>query len=110
MYCGSMFLGYDSQAHILNHFVGIIKDLKFEYLYQIWMDGPNCNKIFPEFLVKFTNENLHSLVDIGSCSLLIVQWAIQTGAEKSKQALKKLLTVGCMILHNFPTRKQLNLI
>ena len=37
------------------------------------MDGPNCNKIFPEFLVKFTNENLHSLVDIGSCSLLIVQ-------------------------------------
>ena len=38
------------------------------------MDGPNCNmKIFPEFLVKFMNENLHSLVDIGSCSLLIVQ-------------------------------------
>ena len=80
-----MFLGHGRHTNILNHFVGMTKDLKSKYLYQVSMNGPNFNpKFFQKFSAKSMNENYHSLVDIGSCSFHNVERVFRTGAEKSK--------------------------
>ena len=56
------------------------------------MDGPNVNlKYFKEFAADFKEDNFHSLVDIGSCSLHIVHGAFKTGAEKLEWSLTKFL-------------------
>ena len=61
---------------------------------------------FQEFSAKFKNENYHSCVDIGSCSLCIAHGTFRTSAEKSECALKKLLKGAYMILHNTPARME----
>lgn len=48
-----------------------------------------------------------SWVDIGSCSLHIKHGTFGTNAEKSEQALKKLLKVAFVILHNTPGRREI---
>ena len=52
-YYGSPFLGHASYTDILNHFVGMAKDLKSECLYQVSLDGPTVNmKVCKEFSEK----------------------------------------------------------
>ena len=48
------------------------------------MDGPTVNLKFYSEIVQDRQENMvHSLVDIGSCSLHIVHGSFKTGAEKT---------------------------
>ena len=48
------------------------------------MDGPSVNLKFYNELVQDRQENMvHSLIDIGSCSLNIVHGSFKTGAEKT---------------------------
>ena len=49
---------------------------------------------------------VHSLIDIGSCSLHIVYGSFQTGAEKTGWNLKTLLEGSFQILHDTPARRE----
>ena len=83
-YCGPSFLGHGTHQNLLSHFNDFTKDLDHSHLYRISMDGPNVNvKFNQEFSAHFKESNFHSLIDIGSCSLLIIHRSITTGAEKS---------------------------
>ena len=106
-YYGSSFLGHRRHNDILNHFTRLTRSLKSVALYQISMDGLNVNlKFFKEFSADFKEDNSHFLVDIGSCSLHIVQDAFKTGAEKSEWGLKKFLKAAYTILHDSPARRE----
>ena len=106
-YCGSSFLGHGRHNDILNHFTSLIRSLKSEALYQVSMDEPNVNlKFFKEFAADFKEDNFHSLVDIGSCSLHIDHGALKTGAEKSEWGLKKFLKAAYTILHDSPAHRE----
>ena len=69
------------------------------------MDDPTV-KYFKEFSAKLKNENYHSFVHIGSCSLYIAHGTIQIDAEKSEWALKKLLKGASIIFLNTPATKE----
>jgi len=76
-------------------------------LFQISMDGPNVNlKFFREFSSQFKENNNHSLVDIGSCCLHVINGSFARGAEKSEWSLKKLLKGAYHLLHNTPARRE----
>ena len=106
-YYGSSFLGHGGHNDNLNHFMSLNRSLKSEALYQVSMDGRNVNlKFFKEFAADFKEDNFPSLVDIGSCSLHIVQGAFKTGAEKSEWGLKKFLKAAYTILHDSPARRE----
>ena len=48
------------------------------------MDGPSINLKFYNEIVQYRQENMvHSLIDIGSCSLHIVHSSFKTGAKKT---------------------------
>ena len=63
-------------------------------------------KYFKEFSAKLKNENYHSLVHTGSCSLYIEHGTIQIDAEKSEWALRKLLKRANIIFFNTPATKE----
>ena len=71
------------------------------------MDGPNVNKKFYEdFSRKFGDENYHRLIDIGNCSLHIVDGAFSAGTERSEWELKKFLkgALLCLQFSSSPRR------
>ena len=71
------------------------------------MDGPNVNlKFIKEFAANFKEDNLHSLVDIGSSCLHVVHDAFKTGAEKLEWDMKKFLKAAYTILHDSPARRE----
>ena len=49
---------------------------------------------------------VHSLIDIGSCSLHVVHSSFKTGAEKAGWNLKALLKDSLQILHDTPARRE----
>ena len=69
--------------------------------------GGHTDIFFKEFSEKLKNENYHTSIDIGSCSLHIKHGTFRTNTEKSEQALKKLLEVAFVILHNTPRRREI---
>ena len=57
---------------------------------------------FQKISANFNDENYHSFVDIGSCTLHIVRIAFRIGAAKPEWTLKKVLNGAYMILYNTP--------
>ena len=106
-YYRSSFLGHATHVDLLNHFNKIAGELQFSKLYQISMDGPNVNlKFYKEFLTSKQNETVHSLIDIGSCSLHVVHGSLKTGEEASDWKLKKIMKSAYYILHDSPARRE----
>ena len=71
------------------------------------MDGPSVNLKFYKEIVPDRQENMvHSLVDIGSCSLHIVHGSFKNGAEKTGWYLKALLKSSFQILRDTPARRE----
>ena len=102
-YYGSSFLGHGRNNAIWNHFTSLTTSLKSKDLYQVSMDGPKVNlNFFKTFAADFKEDNFHSLIDIGSCSLHIVHGAFKTSAEKCEWDLKKFLKAAYTILHDSP--------
>ena len=59
-------------------------------MYQISMDGTSVNWKFCEAVTKDKAENeLHQLVNIGSCGLYIIHRAFKSGAEAANWNIKK---------------------
>ena len=63
-------------------------------------------KFYQEFSTRFKENNYHSLLDIGSCSLHIVHRSFTAGAEKSGWKLKNLLKGAYYVHHNTPARRE----
>ena len=106
-YFGSSFLGHTTSKDLLTHFNDVVKDLEPSKLYQISMDGPNVNlKFFDDFSRSFAENNLHSLVNIGVCSLHVVHGSLKSGEEITQWGLKKILSSAYRILHDSPARRE----
>ena len=75
---------------------------------QLPMDGPNINwKIFD--LLKSYREDAEwsSLLNLGSCSLLIVHGAFQTGNKATDGEIDKVLKAMWKIFNDSPARREL---
>ena len=71
------------------------------------MNGPSVNSKFYNEIVQDRQKNMvHSLIDVGSCSLHIVHGSFKTGAEKTGWNLKALLKGSFQILHDTPGRRE----
>lgn len=106
-YWNSTFFGHGRHQDLLQHFSEVTKELNPGHLYQISMDGPNVNlKFFKEFAKARKDDMLHTLIDIGSCSLHIVHGSFKTGAKKSNWNIKETLRGVFQILHNTPARRE----
>ena len=82
-YFGFTFLGHGTHQDLLTHFQEVTKEIKYSHLYQVSIDSPSVNlKFYQEFSTRFKENNSHSLLDIGSCSLHIVHRSFTAGAEK----------------------------
>ena len=80
---GSTFFGHGTHQNLLKHFHEVTKELDHSKLYQISMDGPSVNLKFYNEIVQDRQENMiHSLILIGSCSLLIVHGSFKLVQRK----------------------------
>ena len=71
------------------------------------MDDPNVNlKFLKEFSKLRTGDSVHSLADIGTCSLHSVHGNMKTGEIASKWGLKKIMKSAYIILHDSPARRE----
>ena len=106
-FIGSAFFGHETHQNLLKHFHEVTKELDRSKLYQISMDGSILNLKFYNKIVQDRQENMvHSLIDIGSCSLHIVHGSFKTGAEKTGWNLKALLKGSFQILRDTPVRRE----
>ena len=106
-YFGSTFLGHGTHQDLLIHFQEVTKEINYSHLYQVSMDGPSINlKFYQEFSTCFKENNSHSLLDIGSCSLHVVHRSFTTGVEKSGWKWKNLLKGAYYVLHNTAARTE----
>ena len=88
------FLCHGTHIDLLNHFKSITDTLPSSKLYQISMDEPNVNlKFYKDFSALHKENNLHSLINIGTCSLHTVHGSFQLEFKKLVGALKKHLEV-----------------
>ena len=91
-YCDSTFLGQETHTDLLNHLKSITNDLPSSKVYQLSMDRHNVNlNFYKEFSRLYKEENCHSLIDIGTCSLHSVHNSFQTGVESTGWNVKKVL-------------------
>ena len=71
------------------------------------MDGPNTNlKFFNEYLNKFAETILHSLINIEICNFHIVNGSLQTGGPASGWGLINIMKSAHRVLHNSQARRQ----
>ena len=71
------------------------------------MDGPAVNiKFLNEFKLNQEENDFHSIIDIGTCSLLIVHRSVKTAFDKSNIKIKETLKGGFQQLHNSPARRE----
>ena len=71
------------------------------------MDGPNMNwKFFDCFINERKSEELPGLINIGSCSLHVLNNTFKTGANATGWNLHKLMKACFQILHDSPARRE----
>ena len=99
-YFGSQFLGSAKAEDILQPLKADIAGLNSRKLIQIAMDGPNMNLKFHKLFVEDPKKVDPDLIDIGTCSLHVVDGALQTGIKKSTLELDQLLTSLWWLFHN----------
>ena len=75
-------------------------------LKQISMDGPNMNWKFDCFINERKSEELPGLINIGSCSLHVLNNTFKTGANATRWNLHKLMKACFQILHDSPARRE----
>ena len=106
-YYGSSFLGHAIHKNLLKHFGEITKDFSPSKLYHISMDGLNVNlKFLREFSKPRVGDSVHSLADIGTCSLHSVHGSMKTGEIASKWCLKKIMKSAYTIMHDSPACRE----
>ena len=105
-YWNSKFLGHTRSNDLVKAFNDGFNELDLTKLVQISMDGPNSNLKFLSEMKKLTIEDeLASLIDIGSCNLHVIHGAFKTGSESSGWNLHKILKGAFTLLHDTPARR-----
>ena len=71
------------------------------------MDGPSVNwKFLNEVSKRRKDDELHALIEIGSCGLHIIHGAFKSGAEMTNWNIKQVLKGAFQILHDTPARRE----
>ena len=72
------------------------------------MDGPNINWKMLDLIVedRNSNETYPNLLDVGSCSLHVVNGAFRTGMKQTGVGINLLLKSLYSHLHETPARKE----
>ena len=90
-YWDSKFIGHARRTDLLKNFNEGISSLDPTKLLQISMDGPNVNKKFYDMHNSQRIEcGIHQLINIGTCSLHIVNGAFKSGEESTSWKIKKI--------------------
>ena len=77
-------MGHATTADMLIHFKNEMALLNPSSLVQISMDGPNVNwKFYHNLFQERKGKELPDLLNIGSCSLHVVQKSFKKGAKES---------------------------
>ena len=101
-----LFLGHTCSNDLVKTFNDGFNELDLTKLVQISMDGPNSNLKFLSEMKKLrTEDELASLIDIGSCNLHVIHGAFKTGSESTGWNLHKILKGAFMLLHDTPARR-----
>ena len=73
-YFESEFLGHTKASDLLKHFQKALRSLKPENMVQVSMVGPSTNwKFYEEIVEQRSSEDIPLLLNIGSCSLHMIQ-------------------------------------
>ena len=98
-YYALSFLGHATHKDLLKHFGEITKDLSPSKLYHISLDGPNVNlKLLKKCSKLRAGHSVHSLADIGTCSLHSVHGNMKAGEIAPKWGLKKIIQLYCLCI------------
>ena len=88
--CGSLFVGHCTLDDLVNHFFEFMEELKLNLslLLVLGMDGPCVNRSFEKKL-KARLEEIYAtqILDIGTCSLHIVNNAFLEGLKELKNEI-----------------------
>ena len=102
-YWNSKFLGHRRSNDLVKAFNDGFNELDLMKLVQISMDSPNSNLKFLSEMKKLrTEDELASLIDIGSCNFHVIHEAFKTGSESSGWNLHKILKGVFTLLHDTP--------
>ena len=105
-YWNSKFLGHARSDDLVKAFNDGLNELDMTKMVQISMDGPNVNlKFLCEMNKLRQNDELPSLIDIGSCNLHVIHGAFKSGSESSGWNLHKILKGSFKLLHDTPARR-----
>ena len=106
-YWDSELFGHASHQDLFKNFMKATETLDKSKLMQISMDGPNVNLKFYETVLRDRELNeLHMLINIGSCNLHVVNGAFKRGGESSNCKLKEVLKASYQILKDTPARRE----
>ena len=76
-------------------------------LYQMSMDGQKINVKFCEEIVESPKKAaIHTLIDIGSCSVHVVHGSLKTGIGKSSWKIKETMKGAFCVLHDTSARRE----
>ena len=94
-------MGHARSNDLVKAFNDGFNELDLTKLVEISMDGPNSNLKFLSEMKKLRLEDeLASLIDIGSCNIHVIHGAFKTGSESSGWNLHKILKVAITLLHD----------
>lgn len=109
-YLTSAFLEKTAAENLLESVLSVIKDanLNLENLVQLSTDGPNVNLKLLFDLKQHMRDNLPSekqILDIGTCSLHIINGAYKTAHNKIDWKLNEFLRSLYRLFKNYPSRR-----
>ena len=91
-YFNLIFFGHGTAIDLRREFDECIKELDPSKMYQISIDGPSVNWKFYKAVTKDrAKDELHQLINIGSCGLHVIHGAFKSGAEATNWNIKKVL-------------------
>lgn len=110
-YLTSCFLEDATASGLLNAFIEALKSLRIDLkkIYQVSMDGPNVNLKFIRDFKSHMKDNYGEdhlvLIDIGTCSLHVVNNGYKTGLKKSGWKIEKYLRASYYLFKDVPIRR-----
>ena len=107
-YLSSGFLGHTTAKDVKRAFEECTEKLDLKNLIQLSMDGPNVNWKMLDLIVedRNSNETYPNLLDVGSCSLLVVHGALRTGMKQTGWGIDLLLKSLYSHLHETPAMRE----
>ena len=103
----SSYLGHSTHSDLLENFNSCVDGLDPSTMVKVSMDGPSVTWKFYNALNNQRDEcKLPTLIDIGSCSLHIVNGAFQSGAENTGWRIKLTLKGVYQLFHDSPARRE----